>query len=616
MARRSLLVLGLAGLSAAIACSGDTATGVAGLCDVSNPVSNILVSPTTVTLFFRSPPRVSDSVKLAETALNRFGAPRTDVSFTFGSGDKAVVTVTDSGLVRAEGVGTTTVSVTSCGQTSKVKVTVLSDVGTVVVTPSIDSLVAGDTLLMSALARDGSGSPLSGVVFAWSSSATQIATVAPTGDSTATVRTASAGSASISATGQGATASSQIVVLPRVFLATSSPGATTIATGLELTCGVISLGRGYCWGIDDQGQLGAVADSLCFESGNTVQKDTTVIQKDRPCSIDPLRFGPGLSFTVVSAGDSSACGVASDGRAYCWGSNNEGQLGNGEVSAGAPPHLVTSALKFSTVSVGGFHACGLTTDGTAYCWGQDKFGELGDGRVENSTTPIPVIVDQVAGTPVSFAVISADSTHSCGVATTGATYCWGLNSRGQLGSTAATESCAGGQVCSTAPLLVNAPAGVQFASVSAGADHTCALATTGAAYCWGANDLGQLGNGTTGVGGATPVLVAGGLTFSQITSGSRFTCAVTQSGAAYCWGDNTNLTLGIGPFSGSGSFAPSPVLVLGGLSFARLSAGNSHVCGITFAGAAYCWGSNLYGALGNTLQAAFRGVPQQVATPQ
>lgn len=607
MARRSLLVLGLAGLSAGIACSGDTATGVAGVCDVSNPVSSILVSPTSAVLFFRSPPRQSDSVQLADTALNRLGAPRTDVSFKFGSGDTSVVSVTNAGLVRARGVGTTTVSVSTCDKISRVKVTVVSDVGSVVVTPALDSLVAGDSLLESALALNAGGSPLSGVVFSWSSSATQIATVAPVWDSTAIVRTASAGNVSISATGQGATASAQMVVLPRVFLATTSPGAASIATGLELTCGIISLGRGYCWGIDDLGQLGAVADSSCFE-------DTNVLPEDRPCSIDPLRFGPDLSFTAVSAGDSSACGVASDGRAYCWGSNNEGQLGNGEVSKGSPPQLVTSALRFSTVSVGGFHACGLTTDGTAYCWGQDKYGELGDGRVENSTTPIPVIVDQVAGAHVSFAVISADSTHSCGVATSGATYCWGLDSRGQLGSTSATESC-GGLVCSTAPLLVNAPAGVQFASVSAGADHSCALATTGAAYCWGANDLGQLGTGTTGVGGATPVPVAGGLTFSQITSGSRFTCALTQSGAAYCWGDNTNLTLGVGPFGGSGTVSSSPVPVSGGLSFARLSAGNSHVCGVTFSGVAYCWGSNLYGALGNTLQAAFRGLPQQVATP-
>lgn len=608
MTRRMLLALGLAGLSA-IGCSGDAATGINGTCDVSDPVSSIIVSPVSAVLEFRAAPRRSDSVQVSATALNRLGAPRNDVSFKFGSSDTTVVVVSDSGLVRARGAGTATVSANTCGKTSKVKVTVVSDVTRVVVSPALDSLVVGDSLSLSALAFNSSGAPLSGVTFSWASTATQVASVTAQGDSTAIAQTLATGTASVQATGQGASAAAQLVVLPRVFLNVAGAGATTIAAGLELTCGIISLGRGYCWGIDDLGQLGAPADSLCFESDNT-------LPKDKPCSVDPLRFGTDLSLTAVSAGDSSACGVASDGRAYCWGSNNEGQLGDGEISQGAPPHLVTSALRFSTVSVGGFHACALTTNGSAYCWGQDRFGELGDGRVENSSTPIPVVVDQSGGSPVSFAVISADSTHTCGVTTSGLTYCWGLNSRGQLGSTAATETCANGLVCSTAPLLVNAPPGVQFTTVSAGADHSCAIATTGAAYCWGANDLGQLGTGATGSGGATPVLVSGGLVFTQITSGSRFTCALTQSGAAYCWGDNSNLTLGVGPFSGGDGVRASPVLVQGGLVFAQLSAGNSHVCGVTVTGAAYCWGSNLYGALGNTLQAAFRGIPQQVATPR
>jgi alpha-tubulin suppressor-like RCC1 family protein len=606
--RRSLLVLGLAGLSTAIACSGDTATGVAGVCDVSDPVSSIIVSPVSTVLQFRSPPRQSDSVQIAETALNRLGAARTDVSFKFGSGDTSVVVVTDSGLVRARGVGTTTVSVSSCDKTSKVKVTVVSDVGSAVVTPALDSLVAGDSLLLSALALNGSGSPLSGVVFSWSSSATQIATVAPTGDSTATVRTVSAGNVSISATGQGATASAQIVVLPRIFLASTTQASGSIAAGLKFSCGIISLGRGYCWGLDDHGQLGAVADSSCFEN-------TEPVPADRPCALDPERFGSNLSFTDVSAGDSSACGVTANGEAYCWGSNKLGQLGNGETGSGASPLLVTSALRFTTVTVGGSHACALAIDGTAYCWGDDSLGELGDKRKINSTTPIPVVVDPVEGSPVSFAVISAGSNHTCGISTTGATFCWGLNGSGQLGTATGTTSC-GTVTCSDFPLPVNVPAGVTFAAISAGADHTCAIATTGAAYCWGSNSLGQLGTNAIGSGGFTPVPVAGGLTFRQISAGDGFTCAVTQSGAAYCWGDNSNLTLGIGPFSGTAGVRAAPVAVLGGNTFARVSAGTSHVCGITLSGAALCWGSNLYGALGNTLQAAFRGIPQQVATPQ
>jgi alpha-tubulin suppressor-like RCC1 family protein len=608
--RRSLLALGLVGFGAAIACSGDTATGVAGICDVSDPVSSIVVSPVSTVLQFRSPPRQSDSVQIAETALNRFGAPRTDVSFKYGSGDTAVAVVTSSGLVRARGVGTTTVSVSTCDKTSKVNVTVVSDVASVVVAPTLDSLVAGDSLLLSALALTSGGSPLPGVIFSWTSSATQVATVAAQGDSIAMAHTLAAGNASIQATGQGASAAAQLVVLPRVFLASTAQASGSIAAGLKFSCGIISLGRGYCWGLDDHEQLGAVADSSCFES-------TDSTPADRPCSLDPQRFGPNLSFTDVSAGDSSACGVTADGRAYCWGSNEVGQLGNGETGSGGPPLLVTSALRFTTVTVRGSHACALATDGAAYCWGQDVFGELGDKRQVNSTTPIPVVVDPVAGNPASFAVISAGSNHTCGITTSGETFCWGLNTKGELGTSATTASCLGGtMMCSDFPIAVSAPAGVTFTTISAGADHTCAIATTGAAYCWGSDSLGQLGTGATGLGGPAPVPVSGGHTFRQITAGNGFTCAVTQSGAAFCWGDNSNLTLGIGPFSGSGGVQAAPVAVAGGLSFARLSAGNSHVCGITLGGAAYCWGSNLYGALGNTLQAAFRGIPQQVATPQ
>ena len=608
MTRRSILALGLAALGAAIACSGDTATGIDGVCDVSNPVSSILVSPASATLFFRSPPRQSDSVQIGETALNRLGGSRTDVSFKFSSGDTSVAVVTDSGLVRARGVGTTNISVSSCGQTSKVKVTVVSDVASVVVTPGLDSLVAGDSLLLSALALNAGGSPVSGVVFSWASSSTQIATVAPTGDSTSLARTTSAGNVSISATGQGATASAQIVVLPRVFLTPAVQSSGSIAAGLKFSCGLISLGRGYCWGLDDKGQLGAVADSSCFES-----TDPNPLN----CSLDPERFGPGLSFTDVSAGDSSACGVTSDGRAYCWGSNTLGQLGNGETGRGAPPLLVTSALHFTTVTVGGKHACALATDRTAYCWGDDALGELGDKRQVHSTTPIPVIVDPIAGNPTSFAVISAGSEHTCGISTAGEAFCWGRNTTGQLGTSASTLSCLGGTTaCSDFPVPVNAPPGITFTSISAGTDHTCAIATTGAAYCWGSNSLGQLGTGATAPGGPVPVPVSGGLTFTQISAGDGFTCALTQAGAAFCWGDNSNLALGIGPFSGGGSVQAAPVAVLGGHAFARLSAGNSHVCAITLSGDAFCWGSNLFGALGNTLQAAFRGQPQQVATPQ
>ncbi|HEY8795081.1 MAG TPA: hypothetical protein VIM15_09075, partial [Gemmatimonadaceae bacterium] len=327
-----------------------------------------------------------------------------------------------------------------------------------------------------------------------------------------------AGTASVQATGEGNTAAAQLVVLPRVFLSSAAPASATIAAGTRFVCGIISLGRGYCWGLDNDGQLGAAADSLCFQESS--------LGGTLPCSLNPQRFGSDIAFADVSAGESSACGVATDGRAYCWGTNVLGELGNGNTASGPPPHLVTSALRFSTVTVGGSHACALTSDGTAYCWGRDLSGELGDARVVNSTTPIPVVVNPSTGAPVSFTQISAGGEHTCGLATGNVALCWGSASAGQLGT--------GSAIGSTSPVAVAVPSGVTFAVVSAGATHTCALATTGAAFCWGANDRGQLGDGASGDSALAPVAVAGGLTFTQISAGSQFTCALTQSGAAYC----------------------------------------------------------------------------------
>jgi len=249
------------------------------------------------------------------------------------------------------------------------------------------------------------------------------------------------------------------------------------------------------------------------------------------------------------------------------------------------------------VSAGSHHACALNLDGRAYCWGSDSRGQLGDSLVINSTTPIPV-----ADSTRLFRAISAGDSHTCGVTTTGAAYCWGEGVSGQLGNGVADSS--------DVPLLVSG--GFSFIAISAGQSHTCAIDTTGNMYCWGDNSMGQLGTGVPGALQLTPILVAGPGGFTSLSAGANHTCAIASS-QLKCWGRSEFGQVGDG--AGHDHIVASPIVVAG-LQATALSAGASHSCAISTAGEAWCWGSNRWGALGNEFQAAVRAVPQLVARPR
>ncbi len=192
--------------------------------------------------------------------------------------------------------------------------------------------------------------------------------------------------------------------------------------------------------------------------------------------------------------------------------------------------------------------------------------------------------------------VVAGGGHTCGLLTDGAAYCWGDNSSGQLGD--------GTRVSRSLPAGV--AGGLAFATLSASSDHSCGLTTGGAAYCWGDNGEGQLGDGTT-ASSAVPVAVAGALTFSAVVAGDYYTCGLTAGGAAYCWGTNWTGQLG----DGSTTSRSVPVAVTGGLTFTALAAGTYHTCGIARGGVPYCWGYNLRGELGDGTRTA-RAAPVAV----
>jgi alpha-tubulin suppressor-like RCC1 family protein len=199
---------------------------------------------------------------------------------------------------------------------------------------------------------------------------------------------------------------------------------------------------------------------------------------------------------------------------------------------------------------------------------------------------------------LTFSSVSSGAVHTCALTAGGAAYCWGDNSKGQVGSNSTANTF-------VAPVAV--AGGLIFTSIGIGDYHTCGVTTTGAAYCWGWNPTGQLGNNST-TNSLVPVAVAGGLTFSSVSGGFNHTSGLTPGGAAYSWGAPGTL--------GNNTFAESdiPVPVVGGLTFRSLSgAGGSTNCGLTTGGVVYCWGSNFQGALGIGTTAGISLVPVKVA---
>ena len=384
----------------------------------------------------------------------------------------------------------------------------------------------------------------------------------------------------------------------------------TVSAGSAHTCGVAKTGAGYCWGLNDHGQLG---------DGTTSQRTTPV-----PIA-GGLSFSTGDPFGVgVSAAGSYTCGVATNsGQAitYCWGSNGNGQLGHKNGQDATTPRAVVATIgnrreiapiPGSWLATGLNHACSMDYDlGFDYCWGLNDNGQLGDGSTSADSAPAPMPTldcGDVDGAPggarCPFQGVTAGGAHTCAVASglyanTHELFCWGANSNGQLGNGTTTDA--------SNPVLVAGQIPFSDGETSAGGAHTCGISIAGAAYCWGFNNDGQLGDGTT-TQRPTPVRVAGGLSFSAISAGSLHTCGVTVAGAAYCWGLNDSGQLG----DGSTTSRTTPVPVVGGLSFRELSAGGLHTCGVTTAGAWYCWGSNSNGQLGNGTTTS-SSVPVKVA---
>ena len=388
----------------------------------------------------------------------------------------------------------------------------------------------------------------------------------------------------------GSTSSTPVAVLNTGGAPGSSlANVAQVSAGSYFTCAVLSTsGWIYCWGDDESGQLG---DNSTGDSHNN--------------RVSPVRTGSITGAGGVSAGSSHACAVTG-GAVWCWGYNGNDQLGNND-----PAHT-DSSIPVRVVGAGGIgflggatsvgvtidSSCALLSDNSIDCWGNNYHGQLGDNSPDDTATPV-----RVSG--ISTATeLSAGSTHVCALLSDHSVNCWGSNFDSQLGIGKIGHS--------TVPISVS---GITDASgLSSGSEHACAIRSGGAVWCWGHNEYGQLGNGST-TDSSTPVQVkgAGGAGFltgvTQVSAGAQHTCALVSSGAVsvWCWGDDSYGQLGDGTIGDADNVRLTPVQVegVGGSSFltgvTKVSSGGYHTCALTPAGSVRCWGNDYEGELGNNV---------------
>ncbi len=317
--------------------------------------------------------------------------------------------------------------------------------------------------------------------------------------------------------------------------------------------------------------------------------------------------------TSVAAGGAHSCVATSLGGVFCWGENSSGQLGDDNAPADSTTAVPASdngdlSGVIVQVAAGEAHTCALNYDGSVFCWGDNSAGQLGIGG--GPDRPVPTQVPKLAGRVI--VEISAGAEHSCAIDEQGLAWCWGDNSAGQLGN---PDEPAG----SDEPVPVSTATAMTgpVVDIDAGGYTTCAATTDGAAFCWGADGNGQVGDDPAFGDKAEPAEVAatgplgGGAKVRLVAVGGRHACSVDDRGAAACWGEDALGAGAVGP-------QPEPVAVdtdgvLDGVRLDVLSAGGAHTCAVDTGGAAYCWGADTYGQLGDGGASADRDVPVVVA---
>lgn len=349
-----------------------------------------------------------------------------------------------------------------------------------------------------------------------------------------------------------------------------------IDVGVDFACGITSEGHAVCWGRGAEGRL-----------GNDDTRSSSVAQA--VIGVDDA--------SDIAVGEGHACIVTGPSRAvYCWGDNRTGQLANpdaADFSTAPVPVPGTETIQLTAaqqIAAGAAHSCALMSDGSVACWGSTEEGRLGN-LVVTSDVGFPQLILREGNDPefgkiglvVRDAVLLAvGNEHSCILNRAGTVECWGSNAYGQLGSSSETPS-------SASPVVV--PGLSNVTEIAAGDRHTCAV-SSGQVYCWGANEKLQLGR-PAGDADYAPGLVSGLRDVVSIAAGTAFACATTADGSLYCWGNNASGEL----ITEQPNTSAEPVL-MPVQDPAQVSLGGGFACVLTQAAETRCWGTNLYGQLG------------------
>jgi alpha-tubulin suppressor-like RCC1 family protein len=309
-------------------------------------------------------------------------------------------------------------------------------------------------------------------------------------------------------------------------------GVVAVATGTAHTCALVQSGGVECWGANSNGQLG----------------DASTTESAVPVQVDGMQSG----VAAIAAGLAHTCGLLATGTVLCWGTNANGELGDGKtLDSDAPVPVAGLNGPAIAVAAGDAHSCALLKDGSVECWGWNIEGQLGNGGADS---PTPVVVSGIH----SATAISAGGNDTCALLRSGAVVCWGANLDGQLGN--------GGTSDSSTPVVVSG-LGSGAAAVTTGLSHSCAVLMGGSTTCWGANAHGELGDGST-TSSSTPVDVAGlglaedgsgtlGITPTVLASGTKRTTIAFTYTAAPGGTHNGTLTVEVPPGWSPPSTKPS-----------------------------------------------------------